>query len=145
MLEISPDVPAGIIFQTVTNSPQSYAYGVLDASGNFRFSQQYDGSHCWGKGAAANQSLNDVCLARPSAGALEVNTGTAGSYRGTKFTAGGNVLDSNGVRLVGVAQPACSASLAGELWYSGHTTGVKDSAAICAADMSNTYNWRALY
>jgi hypothetical protein len=145
MIGIVPDVPAGILFETTTSSPSSYAYGVLDASGNFRFSQQNDGSHCWGYGANANQSLNDVCLARPGAGELEVNSGTAGTYGGTQLTAGGNVLDTNGVTLVGVTQPVCSSSLAGKLWYSGHTAGVKDSAAICAADGTNTFAWRTLY
>jgi hypothetical protein len=145
MLAIAQDVPAGIIFEATTTSPANYAYGVLDLYGNFRFSQQYDGSHCWGFGASANQSLNDVCLARPTPGALEVNSGTLGSYAGTEFKAGGNVLDNNGVTLVGVTQPVCAASLAGKLWYSGHTTGIKDSAAICAADATNTFAWRTLY
>jgi hypothetical protein len=144
MMSIAPDVAAGIIFEANSTSPSFYAYGVLDLFGNFRFSQQYDGSHCWGFGANTVQS-NDVCLARPAAGALEVNTGTLGKYAGTKFTAGGNVLDNNGVTLVGVTQPVCSASLAGKLWYSGHTAGVKDSAAICAADATNTFAWRTLY
>jgi hypothetical protein len=141
----APNDPAGIIFETPGPSPANYAYGVLDASGNFRFSQQNDGSHCWGSGANANQSLNDVCLARPGAGKLEVNSGTAGSYAATKLTAGGNVLDTNGMTLVGVSQPVCSPSLAGKLWYSGHTPGAKDSAAICAADATNTFAWRTLY
>jgi hypothetical protein len=145
MLGIYPDVPAGIIFEAPSILRGYYAYGVLDYFGNFRFSQQYDGSHCWGNGANANQSLNDVCLARPASGALEVNTGTVGSYAGTQFKAGGNVLDNNGVTLVGVSQPVCAASLAGKLWYSGHATGVKDSAAICAADATNTFAWRTLY
>lgn len=145
MLGILPDVAAGLIFETSTDSPTNYAYGVLDASGNFRFSQQNDGSHCWGNGANSNHSLNDVCLARTAAGALEVNTGTAGSYTNTKFTAGGNVLDTNGVTLAGATQPTCSASLAGKLWYSGHKTGVKDSAAICAADATNAFAWRTIY
>jgi hypothetical protein len=145
MLQIAPDVPAGIIFETGTASSSNYAYGVLDAFGNFRFSQQNDGAHCWGFGANANQSLNDVCLTRPAAGALEVNSGSVGKYAGTQFRAGGNVLDTNGVTLVGVTQPVCSSSLAGKLWYSGHTIGVKDSAAICAADATNTFAWRTLY
>jgi hypothetical protein len=145
MLGIVPDVPAGILFETTSTSPANYAYGVLDALGNFRFSQQNDGSQCWGAGANANQSLNDVCLARPGAGELEVNSGTVGSYGGTQFTAGGNVLDTKGVTLVGVAQPVCSSSLAGKLWYSGHTEGAKDSAAICAADQTNTFAWRPFY
>jgi hypothetical protein len=145
MMALMPDVPAGIIFETSSNAYSNYAYGVLDAAGNFRFSQQYDGAHCWGFGANANESLNDVCLARPAPGTLEVNSGTVGKYAGTEFKAGGNVLDTNGVTLVGVTQPVCSASLAGKLWYSGHTTGVKDSAAICAADATNTFAWRTLY
>jgi len=145
MLGIVPDVPAGILFETTSTSPANYAYGVLDAGGNFRFSQQNDGSQCWGAGANANQSLNDVCLARPGAGELEVNSGTVGSYGGTQLTAGGNVLDNNGVTLVGVTQPVCSSSLAGKLWYSGHAKGVKDSAAICASDQTNTFAWRTLY
>jgi len=141
----APNVPAGILFETPGLTPANYAYGVLDASGDFRFSQQNDGSHCWGNGANANHSLNDVCLARPGTGKLEVNSGTAGSYAATKLTAGGNVLDSNGMTLVGASQPVCSASLAGKLWYSGHTSGIKDSAAICAADGTNAFAWRALY
>jgi hypothetical protein len=144
MMSIAPDVAAGIIFEANGTSPGFYAYGVLDLYGNFRFSQQYDGSHCWGFGVNTKQS-NDVCLTRPAAGALEVNSGTIGKYAGTKFAAGGNVLDNNGVTLVGVSQPVCSASLAGKLWYSGHTEGVKDSAAICAADATNTFAWRTLY
>jgi hypothetical protein len=145
MLQIYPDVPAGIIFETSSTSPASYAYGVLDVSGHFRFSQQNDGSHCWGNGANANQSLNDVCLTRTAAGALEVNTGTAGTYKNTKFTAGGNVLDTNGVTLAAAPQPTCSTLLAGKLWYSGHSSGVKDQLAICAADNLNTFVWRPLY
>src|SRR5580704_17796276 len=40
MLQIAPDVPAGIIFEAGTTSSSSYAYGVIDLYGNFRFSQQ---------------------------------------------------------------------------------------------------------
>ena len=89
--------------------------------------------------------MNDVCLARPGAGELEVNSGTVGSYTGTQLTAGGNVLDTSGVTLVGVAQPVCSSSLAGKIWYSGHAAGVKDSMAVCAADQTDTFAWRTLY
>ncbi len=57
----------------------------------------------------------------------------------------GNVFDSNGIQLPGASQPTCSSTIAGKIWYSGHTTGVQDSAAICLSDASNTYAWRYVY
>lgn len=49
------------------------------------------------------------------------------------------------LRLTGVAQPSCTSSIPGELWYSGHTADTKDSVAICAADATNTWAWRTIY
>jgi hypothetical protein len=49
------------------------------------------------------------------------------------------------VQVTGAAPGACSASIAGQISYSGHTTGTKDTAAICAADASDTWAWRTIY
>lgn len=43
------------------------------------------------------------------------------------------------------SQPTCNSSAAGTIWYSGHSTGIKDGVAVCAADASNAYAWRTIY
>lgn len=70
---------------------------------------------------------------------------TDSNYLAGPTTIAGNVVDSNGVSLVGVAQPTCSSSIPGKVWYSGHTAGVKDSVAVCASDAANSFAWRTIY
>jgi hypothetical protein len=54
-------------------------------------------------------------------------------------------LTTLNLKLTGQAQPTCSSGTPGQFWYSGHSTGVKDSVAVCAADATNTYAWRTIY
>lgn len=50
-----------------------------------------------------------------------------------------------GIKLIGKAQPTCDSTHQGTFWNSGHSAGVKDSIAVCAADASNAYAWRTIY
>ena len=45
----------------------------------------------------------------------------------------------------GITQGTCSSATPGLLNYSGHTAGVKDTVAICAADATGTWAWRPIY
>ena len=49
------------------------------------------------------------------------------------------------VTLPGITQGTCSSATPGVLNYSGHTAGVKDTVAICAADATDTWAWRSIY
>lgn len=57
-----------------------------------------------------------------------------------------NVNGYGGMTLNGaIPQPTCNASTGGTFFYVGHTTGVKDTVQVCAADSTNTYAWRSIY
>lgn len=43
------------------------------------------------------------------------------------------------------AQPACSSTTGGFLWYIPGASGVQDHMQLCAKDATNTYAWRTLY
>ncbi len=43
------------------------------------------------------------------------------------------------------AQPTCTVSTGGFLWYLPGASGVKDTIQVCAKDATNTYSWRTLY
>jgi hypothetical protein len=46
---------------------------------------------------------------------------------------------------LGEARPACSAIVRGRTWFVAGGTGVQDSFAVCARDVSGTYAWRTIY
>ena len=52
---------------------------------------------------------------------------------------------SKQLQLAPTAQPTCVAAIQGRFWNSGHTTGVKDTVQVCAADAANAYAWRTIY
>lgn len=54
-------------------------------------------------------------------------------------------LTPSAPRIAGSAQPVCSVVTNGQIYYSGHATGVKDVVAVCASDATNTYAWRTIY
>jgi hypothetical protein len=63
-------------------------------------------------------------------------------YDGTVF----RILNSHAeAGVLGEAQPACSVTVRGRLWFVAGLTGVKDGLTVCAKDASNTYAWRTLY
>lgn len=65
--------------------------------------------------------------------------------RSGSLVAGATITYDGGIQLLGITQPACDATHGGVINYAGHTTNVKDTVAVCAADGSNVYAWRTIY
>jgi hypothetical protein len=63
------------------------------------------------------------------------------SSGGNRFSVAGGLQ----VNQQGMTKISCTAGNGGTFWYTGHTTGVKDSVEVCAADASNVYAWRTIY
>ncbi len=59
----------------------------------------------------------------------------------------GQKLEVNGgIKLnTATAQPTCSTSTRGTLWFARSGTGVADTVQVCAKDASENYAWHALY
>jgi hypothetical protein len=74
---------------------------------------------------------------------------------GPAFFAGSNITltqNGNSVTIAAAlkalptgAQPACSSTTGGFMWYIQSGSGVKDSVQVCAKDAGNIYAWRILY
>lgn len=114
MLQVLPDVEAGIISNASGSGRTTYVLGVFNSTGNFTFSQENDGSHCWGNGAWSatpnvSHALNDVCITRTAAGALEINDNTNGVQTGTSLKVGASQTVATAV----ASLPTCNAGAEG--------------------------------
>ena len=79
-------------------------------------------------------------------GTIAVNaSGAITAYVDNQNNVVGPSIGSTRVKMLGSAQPTCSSTITGQFWYSGHSTGVKDSVSVCAADATDAYAWRTIY
>ena len=79
-------------------------------------------------------------------GTVTVNAdGTIAAYVDNQNNVLGPSIGSTRVKMLGSAQPTCSSTITGQFWYSGPSTGVKDSVSVCAADATDAYAWRTIY
>jgi hypothetical protein len=78
----------------------------------------------------------DTGLSRNAAGVVEVNNGTAGTYRDITFRI---AQWRNGT------EAACDATTRGQVVMVQGGAGVADTFRVCAKDAANAYAWTALY
>ncbi len=77
-----------------------------------------------------------------AAGDLEAGSLYPLWHDGTRFRL---IETPSSVRATASTRPACDVSRRGLLWHQFSATGVKDSLAVCAKDVTDSYAWRGLY
>jgi hypothetical protein len=86
-------------------------------------------------GATLASGLVDTGFYRNAAGVIEVNSGTAGTYRDLKL---------RNLQATTRAEPTCDSSSKGTYNYTAGGTGVADIVRICLKDAADAYAWTPL-
>ncbi|HTU44711.1 MAG TPA: hypothetical protein VMF91_06595 [Bryobacteraceae bacterium] len=106
MIGVWADVGTGVQVRTA-NQTGAYNYSNLDRHGNYTMSIEEDGSVKWG---ASTRAAMDTGLSRNSAGMVEVNNGTRGSFADLTVR---NLVATGAIQFPNAATGAGAASLGG--------------------------------
>ncbi|HEX4750162.1 MAG TPA: hypothetical protein VH302_11525 [Bryobacteraceae bacterium] len=104
MLGLWADVGVALQVRTA-NATGAYNYSNLDRHGNYTMSIEEDGSLRWG---ASTRAAMDTGVSRHSAGMLEVNTGTKGSFADLEVR---NLITNGNIQFANALSGSAPASL----------------------------------
>jgi len=124
------------ISQSSNNTTSSMAAFHYGNAGDRYFSLASEIGVRWATSSTDVFTAHDTGLSRNAAGVVEVNDGTAGTYRDITFRI---AQWRNGT------EAACDATTRGQVVMVQGGAGVADTFRVCRKDAADAYAWTALY